>query len=164
MNSNNKTYDYDKYANVIIRAFRKYIYLIKKNIAYGGDIGLGKWLVICERKHFEGMYDDKLLWLGNIIGVTGWKIWGDRNNSSKTWCICIYCGVNEHILKPNEQYKWILDIGTKILKSRMIQSICIKDAIYFKDNFKTARNIYSHNSNNASTLKLNFNSECDFID
>ncbi len=46
----------------------------------------------------------------------------------------------------------------------MIQSICIRDAIYFKDNFKTRQNIYSHNSKNASTLKLNFNSECNFID
>jgi hypothetical protein len=161
---NKKNIDYDKYANIIVRAFRKFLRLKEKNIMYGGDVGLGKWLVICNKNIFDDIYDDKLLWLGKIIGVTGWKIWQDKNNSDTTCCICIYCGINEKKINLLEQYKWILIVGNKILKSDYLHKICLKDSIYFKENIKTRQRIYSHTHCNVSSLKLDFDYKCDFLD
>jgi hypothetical protein len=141
---------YDKYANIIIRTIKKYIFLQEKNYNY--NTGLGKWLIICN----NNVETEQLLFLGNIIGVTGWKIYQDKNNSKDTCCICIYCGINEKILSPEKQYKWILNVGNKLLKSKFLSQISIKNSIYFKENLKTRNNIYSHNSNNVSTLKLDF--------
>jgi hypothetical protein len=143
---------YDKYANILIRTIKKYIFLKEKE--YNSNTGLGKWLIICN----NNVESEQLLFLGNIIGVTGWKIHQDKNNiySKDTCCICIYCGINEKILSSEKQYKWILNVGNKLLKSKFLSQISIRNSIYFKENLKTRNNIYSHNSNNVSTLKLDF--------
>jgi hypothetical protein len=145
---------YDKYANIIIRTIKKYIFLKEKQ--YKLNTGLGKWLIICN----NNIEPEQLLFLGNIIGVTGWKIWQEnRNNiySKDTCCICIYCGINEKILSPEKQYKWILNVGNKLLKSKFLSQISIRKSMYFKENLKTRNNIYSYNSNNVSIIKLDFN-------
>ena len=69
---------YDKYANIIIRIIKKYIFLKEKQ--YNLNTGLGKWLIICN----NNTESKQLLFLGNIIGVTGWKIWQEnRNNGAR---------------------------------------------------------------------------------
>lgn len=145
---------YDKYANIIIRTIKKYIFL--KNKEYG-DTGLGKWLIICDNN--KKVIYEQLLFLGNIVGVTGWKIWQGNNTiySKNTYCICVYCGINEKILSAEKQYKWILNVGNKLLKSKFLSQISIQKSMYFKENLKTRNNIYSHNSNNVSMIKLDFN-------
>lgn len=146
---------YDRYANIIIRTIKKYIFL--KNKEYG-DTGLGKWLIICDNN--KKVTSEELLFLGNIVGVTGWKIWQENRNtiySKNTYCICVYCGINEKILSTEKQYKWILTVGNKLLKSKFLSQISIQKSMYFKENLKTRNNIYSYNNNNVSIIKLDFN-------
>ena len=125
--------DYNKYANIIIRSFKKYMNMQMKGDG-DGNLGLGKWLIIIDDNNTP---NPELTWLGNIIGVTDYKLWKDQreniktNYSTTTTCLCIYCGVNEKILTPEKQHKWILHIGKKLSKSPYLKSICIRNKIWF---------------------------------
>ncbi len=109
--------DYNKYANIIIRAFKKYKNMSMKG--YGSRTGLGKWLIIIDDNKTP---NPELFWLGNIIGVTDYKLWKDQreniknNYSTTTTCLCIYCGVNKK--NPNSRKTTQLDFTywKKIIK------------------------------------------------
>ena len=66
--------DYNKYANIIIRTFKKYKNMWKKYMMFSCNTGLGKWLIIIDDSKIP---KPELFWLGDIIGVTGYKLWKD---------------------------------------------------------------------------------------
>lgn len=163
--------DYNKYANIIIRAFKKYKNMWSKSEVYFNtsdegwsnwiprvNIGLGKWLIIIDDTKFP---QPELFWLGGIVGVTGFKLWKEQrenykdNYSITTTCLCIYCGVHEKILTPEKQYNWILHIGKKLSKSPYLNQISMGSKIFFKENIKTSQGIYSFNSTNVCNLSVN---------
>jgi hypothetical protein len=154
----NSLIDYNKYANIIIRAFKKYKNMsIKEYACYNDCCGLGKWLIIIDDNKNP---NPELFWLGNIIGVTAYKLWKDdryniKTNYSTTTCLCIYCGVDEKILTPEKQHNWILYIGKKLSKSPYLKQISMRSKIWFKENIKTSRGIYSFNSTNVCKLSMN---------
>ena len=165
--SEESSIDYNKYANIIIRAFKKYKNMWKKSDAnYTGEgqwvpcwnNGLGKWLIIIDDTKIP---QPELFWLGGIVGVTGFKLWKDQrenfknNYSITTTCLCIYCGVNEKILTPEKQYNWILHIGKKLSKSPYLKQISMRSKIWFKENIKTRQGIYSFNTKNVCNLSVN---------
>jgi len=149
--------DYNKYANIIIRAFKKYKNMSMKGYGCSNN-GLGKWLIIIDDNKTP---NPELFWLGNIIGVTDYKLWKDQreniknNYSTTTTCLCIYCGVNEKILTPEKQHNWILHIGKKISKSPYLKQISMRSKIWFKENIKTRQGIYSFNNTNVCNLSVN---------
>lgn len=148
--------DYNKYANIIIRAFKKYKNMSMKG--YGSRTGLGKWLIIIDDNKTP---NPELFWLGNIIGVTDYKLWKDQreniknNYSTTTTCLCIYCGVNKKIQTPEKQHNWILHIGKKLSKSPYLKQISMRSKIWFKENIKTRQGIYSFNNTNVCNLSVN---------
>lgn len=150
--------DYNKYANVIIRTFKKYKNMWKKHMMITCNTGLGKWLIIIDDTKIP---KPELFWLGDIIGVTGYKLWKDQreniktNYSTTTTCLCIYCGVNEKILTPEKQNNWILHIGKKLSKSPYLKQISMRSKIWFKENIKTHQCIYSFNNTNVCNLSVN---------
>ena len=149
--------DYNKYANIIITAFKKYKNMSMKGYGFSNS-GLGKWLIIIDDNKIP---NPELFWLGNIIGVTDYKLWKDQreniknNYSTTTTCLCIYCGVNEKILTPEKQHNWILHIGKKISKSPYLKQISMRSKIWFKENIKTRQGIYSFNNTNVCNLSVN---------
>jgi hypothetical protein len=72
--------DYNKYANIIIRAFKKYKNMCMKGYGFSNS-GLGKWLIIIDDNKTP---NPELFWLGNIIGVTDYKLWKDQRENIKT--------------------------------------------------------------------------------
>jgi len=156
--SENDLTDYNKYANIIIRAFKKYKNMWKKNMMITFNTGLGKWLIIIDDSKIP---NPELFWLGDIIGVTGYKLWKDQreniknNYSTTTTCLCIYCGVNEKILTAEEQHNWILHVGKKLSKSPYLKQISMRSKIWFKENIKTRQGIYSFNNTNVCNLSVN---------
>ena len=148
--------DYNKYANIIIRTFEKYMNMQMKGYA-GGNLGLGKWLIIIDDNNTP---NPELTWLGNIIGVTDYKLFKGGDKISKYYpasqtCLCIYCGVNEKILTPEKQHNWILHIGKKLSKSPYLKQISMRSKIWFKENIKTREGIYSFNNTNVCNLSVN---------
>jgi len=156
-----------KYAKIIFNFVRRLKYSKVEKYKYA--TGLGKWLVIVNCKDSPNTienWDDEnsdwirlnreLLFLDNIVGVTGWKLWKNHTDAdiSTTASICIYCGISEKILESNKQYKWITHIGNKLSKIEYIKNISIRDKIYFKENFKTRQGIYSHTHPNVCPLYI----------
>lgn len=150
--------DYTKYANIIIRTFKKYINMWKKEIDPSINTGLGKWLVIIDDTKIPC---PELFWLGGVVGVTGYKLWKDQRENVKnnydvnTTSLCIYCGVNEKILSPEKQYNWILHIGQKLSKSLYLKQISMRSKMWFKENLKSKQFIYSFNATNVCNLSVN---------
>ena len=148
--------DLDKYANIIIRAFKKYMNMMEMDCCYR-DVGLGKWCIIIDDNKTP---EPQTFWLKNVIGVTGWKLWKEQrenlkgNYSITTTCLCIYCGINEKILSPEKQYNWILHIGKKLSINPYLKHISMRSDIYFKENKETREENYSFNSKNGSSKLL----------
>lgn len=118
--------------------------------------GIGKWLIFID---FTSTNYDKLEYLYNKVGVTGFKIWRDnreevkKNFNEKEACICIYCGWKSKSFEENKE--WIKYIGFNISKDCYLKSISKRNRIFFKTNLDTHKGNYSFNSK-SSQLAFNF--------